>query len=359
MYYGRKKPRILNAQGKPIRLTSPEQRVANYWGREIQRRFGNSSTGMAYEQIITTLTEILKKISEQKFYKIPFADYIPVRVGEGQWSSSLLAYRSFDTSDDFETGIINTGAQNARQAVSDAAVDAVNIPVYNWAKAIGWSIFDIEQAARAGNWDIVTSKESSRKKNWDLGMQKIAFVGASRLNTGANAKCLGLLNQTGVTLNTQLITKPISAMSPTELKDFARLVIEAYRENTARTQYPTHFVIPESDYNGLTTPSSPEFPIKSVLSLLLESFRETTQDPNFQIKPVAYGDSTHNDLGVNRYALYNSEETSMRMTIPLPYTNTLANSLDNFNFQNTGYGQFTGLQLLRPQELMYFQYIPS
>jgi hypothetical protein len=44
------------------------------------------------------------------------------------------------------------------------------------------------------------------------------------------------------------------------------------------------------------------------------------------------------------------------MDIPVDYTNTLANSLDNFNFQNVGYGQFTGVQTYRPLELLYFSY---
>ena len=354
-----RKPRILNSQGKPIRLSAAEAQQAAYWERQIRQRFQNSTTGLGYEVPITTLTEILKKISEQKFYKIAPADYLPVRVGEGQWATQLTTYRSFDTSDDFETGIMNNGGNSARQAMSDTAVDAINIPVYNWSKGIGWSIFELEQAARAGNWDLVSSKERSRKMNWDLGIQRIAFLGARKLNSGASAKCLGLLNQTGVNINTQIITKALSAMTPTEIKGFTRQLIEAYRANCQRTTFPTHFVIPESDYNGLTSPASPDFPIKSTLTLLLEAFRETTMNPNFQIKPLAYADSANSGLGTQRYSLYNYDETSIRMDIPLPYTNTLANSLDNFTFQNTGYGQFTGVQVIRPLEMMYFEYTPS
>ena len=42
--------------------------------------------------------------------------------------------------------------------------------------------------------------------------------------------------------------------------------------------------------------------------------------------------------------------------LQVDYTNTLANSLDNFNFQNVGYGQFSGVQAYRPLELLYFQF---
>ena len=44
------------------------------------------------------------------------------------------------------------------------------------------------------------------------------------------------------------------------------------------------------------------------------------------------------------------------MDIPLDYTNTLANSIDNFAFQNAGYGQLTGCLSYRPLEMLYFQY---
>jgi hypothetical protein len=54
------------------------------------------------------------------------------------------------------------------------------------------------------------------------------------------------------------------------------------------------------------------------------------------------------------YVLLNYDEEALRMDIPLDYTNTLANSLDNFSFQNAGYGQFTGVLAYRPLELLYF-----
>ncbi len=59
------------------------------------------------------------------------------------------------------------------------------------------------------------------------------------------------------------------------------------------------------------------------------------------------------------YSLYNYDEESLRMDIPVDYTNTLANSIDNFSFQNVGYGQFTGVLAYRPLELMYFDAPPT
>lgn len=355
-----KQPTIRNSKGEVIKLSPKEQYHANYMQKIVNERFGNE---LGYEINITTLTTIVKKVSEQKFFELAPADYLPVKVGEGTWSSNLTTYRSFDMAGEFEDGIINTGGQNSRLATADSGIDALNIKVYPWAKSVGWSIFDLELAAKSGNWDIVASKEKARKRNWDLGIQRVAFLGANGLN-GSNGSCLGLLNQPGVTVNTTLIQKPLSEMSPEELKVFLKGSLEAYRSNCNRTAWPTHLHIPESDYNGLSTQSSPDFPIKSTLELLEEAFQTSTRNKQFKILPVAYADADYHAgvasiEGKNVYTLMRYDEESVRMDIPLDYTNTQANSLENFNFQNAGYGQFTGVLAYRPLEMLYFTHTPQ
>lgn len=335
--------KILNSKGEPVTLNKREDMVANVLQKQVN--------SLGYEISITTLTTIMKKITEQKFFEVAPADYLPVRVGEGAWSSNLVTYRSFSMGDEFETGVINTGGQNARLASGDVGVDSLSIKVLNWAKSIGWSLFDLQLAAKSGNWDLVTAKERQRKKNWDLGIQRVAFLGAR-----GDSSCLGLLNQTGVTNNTTLITEPISGMTTAELKAFCAAVLETYRSNSARTAWPTHFIIPESDYLGLAAPASADFPIRSTLSLLEETFQVMTKNKGFKILPLAYGDPAYNSLGVHRYVLLNYDEESIRMDIPVDYTNTLANSIDNFSFQNVGYGQFTGVLAYRPLEMIYYSY---
>ena len=313
---------------------------------------------LGYEIQITSLTTIVKRISEQKFFEIAPADYIPVRVGEGAWSTQLTTYRSFELGGAFEDGIINTGANNTKLATSDAGVDAVNVQVINWAKTSGWTIFELELAARSGNWDLISAKEEARKTNWDLGIQAIAFLGA---NNGTNNQCLGLLNQQNITTNTTVIPGPISAMTPDQLKTFQQKVVEAYRANCKRTAWPTHFIIPESDYNGLISQASAQFPMKSTLQLLEEGFQTICRNKNFKILPLAYADGPYGlykslapSAQTQIYTLLRYDEKSLRMDIPVDYTSTLANSLDNFMFQNAAYGQFTGVQTYRPLEMMYF-----
>lgn len=344
-----KQPTILNSAGQPIVLNAKEKYHAEYMQRQVNERFGNS---LGYEVSITTLTTIMKKITEQKFYEIPPADYLPVRVGEGAWSSNLTTYRSFEMADEFETGVINTGGGNARLASSDAGVDALNIKVYNWAKSIGWSIFDLELAAKSGNWDLVSAKEKTRKRNWDLGIQRVAFLG-QRGSNGVGGACQGLLNMDGITFNSSVIAQPINAMSPSDLKQFCGTVVEAYRSNVQRSAWPDRFIIPESDYNGLASQASAQFPIKSTLQLIEEMFQVITRNKGFKILPLAYGDKAYSGLATQMYVLLKYDEESIRMDIPVDYTNTLANSIDNFSFQNAGFGQFTGVLPYRPLEILY------
>lgn len=334
--------KILNSAGQPIVLNDMENRVVN-----VHQKMVND---LGFEIDITTLTTIMKKVTEQKFFELAPADYVPVRVGEGAWSSQLTTYRSFSLAEDFATGVINTGANSARLASADAGVDSLSIPVNNWAKEIGWSLFDLQLASKSGNWDLVVAKEKARKRNWDLGIQKVAFL-------GLDSQTKGLLNQAGVTNNTTLITKKISAMTPAELKAMIAGLVEAYRDNCKRTAFPTHFIIPESDYNGLAAQASPDFPIKSVLQVLEESLQTVTRNKSFKVLPCAYGDAAYGGPATAcRYALLNYDEDSIRMDIPVDYTNTLANSINNFSFQNVGYGQFTGVLAYRPLELLYFSF---
>lgn len=339
--------RVLNADGTPFKLQDDEVRLSTYWTKRLKNELG-------YEVDITTLTALVKKVSEQKFYTLPFADYVPVVVGQGAFNESLLTYLTNSLAGDFEAGNINTGGDNDNLESADAGVSSQTIKIINWAKRIGWTVFELKLAQQSGNWSLIEAKEKSRKQNWDLGLQAVAMLGSK-----SNSAVKGLLSLTGVLTNTTLITKAISSMTAAELKTFVRQIVGVYRANNNYTAMPTHFAMPESDFNGCATPSSADFPLKSVLDILLETFKTVTQNPNFIIKPLAYGEASVNTAwGINkqRYALYNYDDTSINMNIPVDYTNTLANSLNGFNFQNAAYGQYTGVQALRPKEIVYFQY---
>jgi len=340
---------IKNSKGQFIELTDLEAMVAHR-NQEICNDLG-------VDVNITTLTGITKRIVEQKFFTVAPADYLPVRVGEGAWASQLLTYRDFQLGGDFEQGIVNTAVNGGRLAEVDAAVDSILVPIINWGKQLTYNLFDIQQAASAGNWDLVTAKERSRKRNWDLGIQRIAFLG-SKTNTSVK----GLLTQSDVNSNTAIITTYIKSMNAAQFSAFVAGLVEAFRANNGRTAYPNRFYIPEADYNGLATlvpGTAGTFPVK-MLDYLLDAFKTVTMNPNFMIKPLAYADQANNadvtGLNKNRYVLMNYDEDTIRMDIPVDYTSTLQNTINGFQYQNVGYGQFTGAKAYRPLEVLYFDW---
>jgi hypothetical protein len=349
-----------NSKGQPVRLNRQEQYIAG----NLQKQFDGMKPGLpgfekhnalAYEIDITSLTQLIKSVTEQKFYEINFAEYLPVVIGEGAWSSQLVKYRTFDVADDFETGIINTASPKSKLASVGTAVDAVYTPVVNWAKEINYSLPDLMMASRSGNWDLVSSLEKARYRNWLLGIQQVAFWGTT---TKGGAK--GLLTMTGVNSNTTVITENISGMTAAEFNTFVSTIMEAYRANGQRTVFPTHFIIPETDYNGLISFPDSTYPLKTKLELLTEAFKTITRNPNFKVLPSAYAAQSVNagitGLNKNRYVLLNYDADSVRMDVPVDYTNTMQNTLNGFQFQNVGYGQFSGAVAYRPLETLYFDW---
>jgi hypothetical protein len=316
-----------------------------------------ASTG--YLRAIDTMTYIKKRVVEQKFFEIPFADYLPVEVGEAAFAANILTNLTLSTSGDFEEGIINQGLANSRLAEASAAVTSVTVPVITWAKEIGYSLIEIEQALVSNNWDLIESREKSRKKNWDLGLQKIAFLG-SALNTSVT----GLYTLSNVNSDIATITKKISAMSVSEFNTFVAAVIEAYRANCNRTAEPTDFYIPEDDWNGLLSMvTTAGYSAVSKLEYLKKAFTESGIAGGVTMRKCAYGMPSYNasyglngGSGYQRYVMLRKDRDTLRMDVPVNYTSTQPNSINNFQFQNAAYGQFTGVVAYRPLEVLYFDF---
>lgn len=326
-------------------------------GLTVMNASGDSidQASMGFQYAIDTMTYIVKKLTEQKFYKIAPADYIPIVVGEGSFALTLLHNLVVNASGDFETGDLNEGSGNAKLQTSDASVSPFSRKVKSWAKSIGYTLIEIEQALMAGNWDVVESRQKAQKTNWDLGIQRIAFLGHK-----SDTDIKGLLTQSTVNSNTALITKKINAMNTTEFQSFVAGVVGAYLTNCNNTQMPTDFIMPLSDYVGLSAPVSADFPIKSKLAYLKEAFAEIVPG-GVEVHGLAYSDAAQNKdvLGGNgkyRYVLYNKDEETLRMDIPVDLSNTQPNTLNNFQFQSAGYGQYTGVGVMRPLEVLYFDF---
>ena len=328
-------------------------------GLEVVNATGDvNDNAMGYQYSIDTLTYLTKQVTMQKFYEVNFADFVPCAVGDGAWAADLVTNLTFSTADDFESGNVGIATGGSRIAEVDTTIAKKSVPDINWAKGITYSIMDVNQALMANNWDIIMSLEMSRMKNWKLGLQKIAFLGS--LANSSNVA--GLLNNGSVNINTGLITAPISGLNAAGFATFVQTLISTYFTNTNSTALPTHLVMPMSDWLGLTTlvPGTVGTYPEPMINYLEMAFKKLC-GPEFKILASAYGDGANNKayLGGNGkqvYALYRMDPESIRMDVPVNYTPTQPNSLNNFQFQNAAYGQYTGVGFYRNLETLLFQY---
>lgn len=311
----------------------------------------------AYQQVVTTLTDITNKVIRQKFYQVNISDFVDVEVGRAAFMQEILHNAIVDVSGAFESGTINTGAE-ARMDYSDVAIAPKKFPILNWAKKSVYSIFDVQQAFKATNFDIIEEMAKARKRNWDLGIQETIFCG-SKVDT----RVKGLCNQSGVTSNTTTITEPIKGMTDAEFQAFVGAVVDAYWQNSNCTTMPNRFYIPASDYNGLAMAASTSYPLISRLEYLTNAFKEIVSGygvTDFKILPLAYLEKTRLNAmagaNYNRYILVNKNPDTLYAPIPVDFTMTQYGTLDNFNFYNTAYGQYAGTVVLRPKEVLYFDY---
>lgn len=320
-----------------------------------------ADNALGFKYAIDTLSFIKAEVTTQQFYEIPFADYLDVSVGRGTWSDQIFTNVSFSNAADFASGIINTGA-NTRFANVDAAVSPIAQKVRLWAKQLTYNIAEIEQALQSNNWDPIMAKEQARKENFDLGIQEIAFNGL----TGDTTDIPGLLNNPGVVVDTTTITALISSLGAANLATFVQNLIKTFFIGTNTTtdtganytRMPTHFAIPYSDWLGLSTPfpgTVGTYPLP-MIDYLLMAFRAQTQNPNFTIYPLAYCDPGHSPNGLTNYVLYRKDPRNLMMELPIGYTTTQANTLNNFSFQNVGYARFSGVGVFRTRMVRYYQF---
>lgn len=311
----------------------------------------------AYDQVVTTLTDITNKVIRQKFYQVNIPDFVDVEVGRAAFMQEILHNAIVDVSGDFEAGVINTGSE-ARMDYSDVAIAPRKYPILNWAKKSVYSIFDVQQAFKAVNFDIIEEMAKARKRNWDLGIQETIFNGSK-----VQSSVTGLINNASVTSNTTLMSKKIVAMTDAEFQAFVGAICNSFYANSNQTAMFNRFFIPPSDFNGLSQAASVTFPNISRLQYLTNAIKEIVEAygvTDFKILPLAYleKDRMNANVGVNkyRYILANKNADTYYAPIPVDFTMTQYGTLDNFNFYNTAYGQFAGTVVLRPKEILYVDF---
>lgn len=307
-----------------------------------------------FQQEIDTLTAIKQEIIEQKFYTLDPAAFTPIVTGFGAYSSESLYYQNFQLGGNFEEGISGHGTAT-KKTKTNVGYDAINLPFYFWHAALDYGLTEIRQAAanNGGAIRLIEQKERANKKNADLGIQKVAQLGISGLD-----KVDGILtlDNQGAANNTSIIVGSLSSRTSTQLNAIVATLIAAYRANCDQTAFPNTFVISEADKLGLSSFVAEQQPMISKFEFLLKAFREQTNNPNFEIIASVYCDTTQNDLGETRYALYNKDIDTMEMNVNIPFTSTSFATANGFDFESVSYSQFSGIIAKRPKEILYFSY---
>ena len=340
----------------------PGMQIPTTIGREFWNANGNvDSASHGYQYAIQTTTLIRAEVVSQKFYEIPFAQYVPVIPGEAAWMETIKTNLVYKLGGSFEQGIISAGANQQTFESVNVGTSPVTQTVALWAKQYDYSTFEVNKALALNNWDVVTGKLEALKTDWDLGIQTLSFLGLLSDNTNFP----GLLSQPAVTVNLTVITKNISTFgsSGSDWQTFVAAVMATYFSNSNNTVMPDHFSIPIDDYLGLAAFVNPSFPLAGsmFIDLLEESFRKITGNAAFKVYGVLYGKMTVNAgywtaNGTQRYCLYRKDPKSVRMDLPLDFVLAAPVPVGPVTFQGLGYGQFTGVISFRPAEMIYFDH---
>jgi hypothetical protein len=317
------------------------------------------SATQGYQYAIQTTTLIRAETVNQKFYEIPFANYIPVIPGEAAWMETIKTNLVYKLGGSFEQGIINTGSNQQKFAKMNVGTAPVTQTVALWAKSYDYSIFEVNKALALNNWDVVSGKLEALKMEWDLGIQKLSFLGLLQ----DNVNFPGLLSQAGVNANLTVIQKNISSFLTADWQSFVAAVLAAYFANSNNTVMPSHFSIPMDDYLGLAAFVNPSFPLAGsmFIDLLEAAFKKITGNPNFVVYGVLYGKMSVNAgfwtvNGTQRYCLYRKDPKTLRMDLPMDFVLAAPVPVGPVTFEGLGYGQFTGVVAFRPAEIYYFDH---
>lgn len=303
--------------------------------------------GAGFQYAITTMSQIRSEIIKQIFFEVSIADYLPVDVGFAAWKSEIVQNLEFLSVGRFADGVVNQG--NSRRAKVDAGITQIRMPIKTWAVKATWTIAEIAEAASAGNWDVVESKLRALKKDWDLGIQETAFNGFA-----GDTEITGLLTNASVTINPDVITEDISGMSDTEFQTFVKTLLTQYYANSNSTRLPTKFIMPTADYLGMAAAASATFPNISKLEYLENSLKKMTANDGFKILPLTYAQAANNPEAKDRYVLYRDDPETLKLTIPVDLTMNQAYTINGFDFEQLAYGQFSGVLINRPREVLYF-----
>lgn len=302
------------------------------------------------EQTLSTLTQIVAGVQRQKFYTIDGAltDYIPMEMGIGAYGQQLFQYAVAQVGDSFESGIVQPGNGINKDANLDIVVDGISIKNNFWRMKYQATKELVEMArANAVNFSYIEEQERARLKTAQLGLQKVAFLGT---NDGLNE---GLLNLSGVTVNTSLMPANLGTMTVAQLFNFASTAVSTFWANSNSTAFPNTLLMPTQQLGGIAVPVSQSYPVGETKRELIErAFKAAGAPQDFKILHTAYN-NTAGTAGTQRYVLYNRDADVLKMYLPKPYTPYPLYPTGSLDMISDAEMQFTGVWAKRPKEILY------
>jgi len=335
----------------------------NVWSPQGLIAHSDSKREMEYlnslgvDQSITTLTSVLPQVIRQKRHTTPkpLESYVKFAVGQGNpFTATLFNWKVGIAAGAFENGLIEMASHDSNKAGDDIWVEPISRYVTTWKKDVTYNIINTGTfAAGSQLLEYTTENLKARKELYDKGIQDMTFWGLSSNVT----KFPGLLNQSGVSINTTLITKYLKDMTTAEFNNVLGEFIQKYRENCNYTAYPDKFLIPEIDFNGLAKQYSEVNGARVNRLQMLEEALSSTAMRKVEVLPSVYAMATNNaaisGLNKDRYVLYNSDEDSVIVNVPIYFTVTMPGTCNNFDYTSAAYSRFTGVNTLRPLEMLY------
>ena len=299
-------------------------------------------------QTIDTLTTIVDSVINAKYYTTPFplTDYVKMDVGRGAYGTNIFQFAAAYTGSTFEEGIINpasTGIHN--NATSDIRIDGLSIANNFWRNDYSVSNEELRMAAAGRvSFDIIAEKEKARKTLWDLGIQKSHFLGANGTE--------GLLNLSGVTVNTSLLPTKPALMTVDEIKNFAGNAIATYYAQTNGTYFPNRWLMPSASFMQLGVPYGNTFGMPTLVEVFENAFKQAGAPQDFKIVHTIYANDAA-ATGYGRHVLYNNDADNIVRYIPKPYTPHPLFPQGSLDMLSQAEGQFTGVQVKKAGTVLY------
>lgn len=312
-----------------------------------------SGNPLGIEQNLTTLTQLLANVQRQKFYTLngqALTDFVPIEMGTGAYAHQMTQFAVAQVGDNFETGIVQAGNGINKDANVDIAVDTISIRNNFWRMKYQVTNEIVRSAqVNQATFSYIEELERARLKTYQLGLQKITFLGT---DDGLNE---GLLNLSGVTVNTNLMPANFGTMSTAQLNNFVTTTMSTYFGLTNSTVFPNTFIVPTSDLAGLATYISSTYPVGETRKEFLErAFKAAGAPADFKILHTVYNQTAGNS-GAPRYVLYNRDADTLSMYIPKPYTPYPLYPVGSLDMISDAEAQFTGVWAKRPQEILYLE----